>query len=243
MAGKPTGLAIGRDGNVLVADTHYYRVLVYSPEGKLLRDSGREEGREAGRVRLCDQRDPGSRGQLLRFRIRRLRPHSEVFTPQGRFIRQWGGHGSEPGQFNRPQSAGFRRRRAPLGGRRLQSSHPGLRPPGKTAALLGQAGQHRANCIILTAWRWDRRIRFTFANSATSGCRNSPATAVGWAAGDRGDAIRANSSIPGDWSATAAGRFTCWIRAITGYNRSAWSEGTVGYHLAFNRRATCCCWR
>lgn len=35
--GRPTGLSIGHDGHVLVADTHYYRVLVYSPAGKLLK--------------------------------------------------------------------------------------------------------------------------------------------------------------------------------------------------------------
>ena len=43
-AASPTGLSIGRDGNVLVADTHYYRVLVYSPEGKLLRTLGGKQG-------------------------------------------------------------------------------------------------------------------------------------------------------------------------------------------------------
>ena len=36
--GKPSGLSFARDGNLLVADTHYFRVLVYTPEGKLLED-------------------------------------------------------------------------------------------------------------------------------------------------------------------------------------------------------------
>lgn len=39
-AGKPTGLGIGPDGNVFVADTHYARVLIYSPVGQLLRSLG-----------------------------------------------------------------------------------------------------------------------------------------------------------------------------------------------------------
>jgi len=38
--GTPTGIALDKDGNVLVADTHYSRVLIYSPEGKLLRQFG-----------------------------------------------------------------------------------------------------------------------------------------------------------------------------------------------------------
>ena len=42
--GRPTGLSIGIDGNLLVADTHYYRVLIYSPQGKLLRIMGGRRG-------------------------------------------------------------------------------------------------------------------------------------------------------------------------------------------------------
>src|SRR5690606_31895499 len=30
--GRPTGLGVDRDGNILVADTHYFRLLIYSPE-------------------------------------------------------------------------------------------------------------------------------------------------------------------------------------------------------------------
>jgi len=45
--GKPTGLSVGPDGNVYIAGTHYSRVAVYSPEGKLLRDWG-SFGREPG---------------------------------------------------------------------------------------------------------------------------------------------------------------------------------------------------
>ncbi len=39
-AGKPTGFGIGADGRVFVADTHYSRVLVYSPDGELLHTYG-----------------------------------------------------------------------------------------------------------------------------------------------------------------------------------------------------------
>src|SRR5436305_13707748 len=36
--GKPSGLAFDNAGNLLVADTHNYRILVYTPDGKLLED-------------------------------------------------------------------------------------------------------------------------------------------------------------------------------------------------------------
>ncbi len=42
--GKPTGLSIGNDGNVLVANTHYYEVLIYSPEGELIKRLGGTKG-------------------------------------------------------------------------------------------------------------------------------------------------------------------------------------------------------
>jgi len=37
-SGKPTGLSMDRDGVLMVADTHYYRFLFYTPEGELLVD-------------------------------------------------------------------------------------------------------------------------------------------------------------------------------------------------------------
>ena len=46
-AGKPTGLSIGPKGNLYVADTHYYRVITFSPEGKLIDQFGRF-GQEKG---------------------------------------------------------------------------------------------------------------------------------------------------------------------------------------------------
>jgi hypothetical protein len=35
--GKPTGVTIGPDGDVYLADTHYQRVMVYGPDGTFLR--------------------------------------------------------------------------------------------------------------------------------------------------------------------------------------------------------------
>jgi DNA-binding beta-propeller fold protein YncE len=39
-AGKPTGLGLTPDGRVLVADTHYSRVLTFTPAGELIRSFG-----------------------------------------------------------------------------------------------------------------------------------------------------------------------------------------------------------
>src|SRR5919201_745397 len=47
-AGRPSGLSIDRDGNLLVRHSHYHCIRVYSPEGNLLRTVGGEAGSGPG---------------------------------------------------------------------------------------------------------------------------------------------------------------------------------------------------
>ena len=101
--GKPTGISIGRDGNVLVADTHYYQVLVYSPVGKLLKTIGGTEGHRPGEFGLVTDVVEDSVGNMY---VAEYGEYDRIqkFSPDGKFILQWGGHGSEPGRFIRPQN-------------------------------------------------------------------------------------------------------------------------------------------
>jgi len=101
--GKPTGLAIGRSGNVLVADTHYYRLLVYSPEGKLLQTIGGVAGQEPGQFNLVRDAVQDSQGN---YYIAEMGEYDRIqkFSPDGTFLAQWGSHGKAPGQFIRPES-------------------------------------------------------------------------------------------------------------------------------------------
>ena len=99
--GRPAGLAWDPRGALLVADTHYHRVLRYSPDGELLGGFG-SEGRGPGQfiyptgVAVA----PDGTTYVSEFggndRI-------QVFGPDGRFLRAWGKYGEEPGQFKRPQ--------------------------------------------------------------------------------------------------------------------------------------------
>lgn len=102
-AGRPTGLSIGRDGNVLVADTHYYRMLIYSPDGKLLKTIGGTRGPGPGEFGLVTDAVQDRQGS---YYISEYGEYDRIqkFTADGQFLLQWGGHGSEPGQFLRPQS-------------------------------------------------------------------------------------------------------------------------------------------
>ncbi|MEX2316897.1 MAG: NHL repeat-containing protein [Pirellulales bacterium] len=102
--GKPTGLSIAPDGNLLVADTHYHRVLTYTPAGELLSDQtlGGTLGQGPGEFGFVTDavRDAAGNYYVSEYgewdRIQK-------FSPERAFIVQWGGHGSEPGQFLRPQ--------------------------------------------------------------------------------------------------------------------------------------------
>jgi len=101
--GKPTGLSIGCDGNLLVADTHYYRVLVYSPEGELLRTIGGTPGNRPGEFSQVTDAVQDSQGN---YYIAEKGEYDRIqkFSPEIEFLLQWGGHGSEPGRFALPQS-------------------------------------------------------------------------------------------------------------------------------------------
>jgi DNA-binding beta-propeller fold protein YncE len=100
--GRPTGLTVSSDGNVLVPDTHYFRVLTYSPEGKLLATLGGTHGQGPGEFGFVTDVVRDSAGNYF---VSEYGEYDRVqkFNPDGEFIREWGGHGSEPGQFLRPQ--------------------------------------------------------------------------------------------------------------------------------------------
>ncbi len=102
-AGKPTGLSVTPSGELLVADTHYYRVLVYSPDGKLLRILGGTPGPEPGQFGLVTDAVQDSQGY---YYVGEYGEYDRIqkLAPDGQFVLQWGGHGSAPGQFIRPQS-------------------------------------------------------------------------------------------------------------------------------------------
>ncbi len=98
--GRPSGLSIDKGGNVVVSDSHYHCVRVYSPEGKLLRTVGEAPGTAPGQLgyvsdALCD-RDGF-------FYIAEFGENQRIskFDPDGKFVKCWGSPGSEPGQFAR----------------------------------------------------------------------------------------------------------------------------------------------
>ena len=103
--GKPTGMSIDRDGNLMVADTHYYRILFYTPDGRLLEEKtiGGKSGQGPGEFGLVTDVVQDSHGNYYVSEYGDF-DRIQKFSPHGQFITQWGGHGSAPGQFRRPQN-------------------------------------------------------------------------------------------------------------------------------------------
>jgi DNA-binding beta-propeller fold protein YncE len=99
--GRPTDIECDREGNVVVADTHYQRIRVYTPEGRELRawgDEGTGPGQFIYPCGIAVDRD----GFIY---ISEFGGNDRIhkFTPDGREVAILGSRGDGPGQFNRPQ--------------------------------------------------------------------------------------------------------------------------------------------
>lgn len=100
----PSGLTVDRYGRLLVSDTHFYRVLVYSLTGELLFQLGDGvQGTTPGRfgyptdvvIDRAGNFYVGDYGDNDRI---------QVFSPDGTWLRQWGGHGYALGEFLKPRA-------------------------------------------------------------------------------------------------------------------------------------------
>lgn len=103
--GRPTGLTLDNDGNLLVADTHYFRVLTFSPGGELIaeRTLGGTAGTAPGEFGFVTDAVQDSQGNYYVAEYGEF-DRIQKFTRDGTFLFQWGGHGDELGQFQRPQN-------------------------------------------------------------------------------------------------------------------------------------------
>lgn len=99
----PSGVTVDRQGRVLIADTHFYRVLVYTRQGALIRQIGDGvQGSTPGRFVYSTDVVIDREGNFLVCEYGDF-DRVQVFSPDGEFLRQWGGHGYDPGQFVRPR--------------------------------------------------------------------------------------------------------------------------------------------
>ncbi len=137
------GLAVDKNGSLIVSFMNQHKIGVYSKDGKLLREWGKKgdaDGefnqpggivvRADGKLVIADQ---------CNHRV-------QVFEADGKFLRKWGGHGTKPGQFGGTEPAG---RVSP--GRTSSSRIPradSIRPKGS----LGRIQQFDADGKPLAEW-------------------------------------------------------------------------------------------
>ena len=100
--GRPSGLDIDRDGNLIVCDSHYSCVRIYSPEGKELRKFG-AAGTAPGQLSYISDAVQDGDGY---FYLAEFGDNQRIskFDADGRFVRCWGAPGNEPGQFARARA-------------------------------------------------------------------------------------------------------------------------------------------
>ncbi len=98
--GKPEGIRVLQDGRVAIADTHYHRVVFFSKQGELLSMFG-SQGEKPGEFTypVDLMQDPSGFLYVAEYggsdRIQK-------FAPDGKFVLEFGGLGTETGKFQRP---------------------------------------------------------------------------------------------------------------------------------------------
>jgi len=98
--GRPSGLSINRDGNLIVSDSHYHCVRIYSFDGKELKVLGGQGGSgpgQLGYVSDCVQDADGF------YYVAEFGENARIskFDVNGTFVKCWGSLGQGPLQFNR----------------------------------------------------------------------------------------------------------------------------------------------
>ncbi len=98
--GNPEGLCLLPDGRLVVADTHYHRLVFFDRKGKLLGTQG-SHGEEPGQFIYPVAVVTDDAGNLY---VGEYGGNDRVqkFSADGKFLLEFGGFGTEPGEFQRP---------------------------------------------------------------------------------------------------------------------------------------------
>jgi DNA-binding beta-propeller fold protein YncE/ABC-type spermidine/putrescine transport system permease subunit II len=101
-AGKPTGLSFAPNGNLYVADTHYHRVVIFSPEGKIVGQFGKFGQDDGCFIYPTDVAFSGE-GRIFVSEYGG-NDRISVFSEKGDFLYCFGTPGNGPGQLSRPSA-------------------------------------------------------------------------------------------------------------------------------------------
>ncbi len=98
--GRPSGLSIDRDGNLLVSDSHYHCLRIYRPDGTEVKMLGGEAGTAPGQLGYVSDAVQDNDGYYYVAEFGENQRISKL-DPEGRKVRCWGCPGTAPGQFGR----------------------------------------------------------------------------------------------------------------------------------------------
>jgi DNA-binding beta-propeller fold protein YncE len=100
--GNPRGLDVDNKGNLYVADTHNSQILVYTPEGKLLRKWGKS-GKAPGEFISVTDVTVAPNGNIWTCEYGSYNDRIQEFTPEGKHLLTYGTFGNGKEQLSRPQ--------------------------------------------------------------------------------------------------------------------------------------------
>lgn len=97
--GRPSGLSIDREGNVIVSDSHYHCFRIYDAQGNELKKFGGESGSEPGQFAYVSDVVQDEDGY---YYISEFGENERItkMDSNGKVVKCWGEKGTEPGQFN-----------------------------------------------------------------------------------------------------------------------------------------------
>lgn len=101
--GRPSGLSIDREGNLLVSDSHYHCLRVYSPEGVELKKIGGEAGQGPGQLGYVSDALQDADGF---YYVAEFGENSRIskLDPDGKFVKCWSSPGDKPGELSRARA-------------------------------------------------------------------------------------------------------------------------------------------
>ncbi len=100
--GKPVGLTVSPDGLLYVPDTHYHRVVVYRPDGTVVREWG-SYGKGPGQFIYVTDVALADDGRVFVSEYGD-NDRVQVFDREGNYLYEFGALGFGDGEFSRPQS-------------------------------------------------------------------------------------------------------------------------------------------
>lgn len=104
--GRPAGLGWSKKRQqLIVADSHYQQILIYTPEGDLVQKIPGTLGKgNLGPFQYVADVVEDEQGNLYVSEFgNEGQDHIRKLTPEGHYLASWGGHGSREGEFARPR--------------------------------------------------------------------------------------------------------------------------------------------